>query len=99
MCDDAIAHMNMRDLLLGNNRHPHRANIHHVPEHDRGTQADPCLETPGRFKLGILRTGSIAMRQLSQADPKPTGQIGSELKRLTTAGAEYITTESTPPPP
>jgi len=48
---------------------------------------------------GILRTGSIAMRQLSQADPKPTGQIGSELKRLTTAGAEYITTESTPPPP
>jgi len=52
MCDDAIAHMNMRELLLGNNRHPHRTNIHHAPEHDRGTQADPCLETPGRFKLG-----------------------------------------------
>jgi hypothetical protein len=48
------------------------------------------------FSSGILRAGSIAFLQLSQADPKPTGQIASEIKRQTTVGADYRTTEGTP---
>jgi hypothetical protein len=84
----------MPELLLPDNQQAHRTTMHHVPEHNLGTQAHPSLETQGSLSSGILRAGSIAFRQLSQADPKPTAQIGSELKRLTTAGAEHRTTES-----